>query len=105
MVALVVVVAIVGNGLTVTSAVPVDVQPFAAVPVTVYVVVVVGETETVVPVNDPGIQAYVEAPVPVSDVLLPLQIVAFDAVAVTVGEAFTVITWVVVPVPLKLVAV
>lgn len=36
---------------------------------------------------------------------LPLQIIAFDAVAVTVGAAFTVITCVVVPVPLPLVAV
>jgi len=81
----------VGKAFTVTNAVPVAVQPFAAVPVTVYVVVVVGETVTVAPVNDPGIQAYVDAPVPVSEVLLPLQIVAFEAVAATVGDAFTVI--------------
>jgi len=47
----------VGVGLTVIKRVEVLVQPFAAVPVTVYVVVVVGETVTLVPVNDPGIQA------------------------------------------------
>lgn len=55
-------------------------------------VVDVGETVTGEPDNDPGIQVYVEAPVPVNVVELPLQIVAFDAVAVTVGAAFTVIT-------------
>ena len=67
------------------------VQPFAAVPVTVYVVVVVGETVTVAPVSEPGIQVYVEPPVAVIVVLLPEQIVAFVVVVATVGEGFTVI--------------
>lgn len=65
-------------------------QPLAAVPVTVYVVVVVGETVTGEPDSDPGIHAYVAAPVAVSVVELPVQIEALEAVAVTVGEAFTV---------------
>ena len=47
----------VGSGLTVTETVPVFVQPFALVPVTVYVVVDDGETVTVVPLSDPGIHA------------------------------------------------
>jgi hypothetical protein len=47
----------VGVVLTVTSCVDVLVQPFAAVPVTVYVVVVVGETVTGEPDSDPGIHA------------------------------------------------
>jgi hypothetical protein len=38
------------------SRVDVVVHPLAAVPVTVYVVVVVGETVTEVPVKEPGIQ-------------------------------------------------
>lgn len=45
----------VGEGFTVMVRVAVLVQPLAAVPMTVYVVVVVGETVTVVPDNDPGI--------------------------------------------------
>jgi hypothetical protein len=47
----------VGVVLTVTSCVDVLVQPFAAVPVTVYVVVDVGETVTGEPDSDPGIHA------------------------------------------------
>jgi hypothetical protein len=81
----------VGVGLTVTITVCVDVQPETFVPVTVYVVVDVGETETVVPLNEPGIQEYVVAPEPVRFVLPPEQIVGLLAVAVTVGFEFTVI--------------
>lgn len=92
MVALLAVVATVGRPLTVMVLVPVPVQPLAAVPVTVYVVVDVGETVTGEPDNDPGIHEYVEAPLPVNVVELPLQIVALEAAAVTVGAAFTVIT-------------
>lgn len=50
-----------------------------------------GETVTVVPVSDPGIQVYVVAPEAVSVVLLPEQIVALDGEMVTVGVGFTVI--------------
>jgi hypothetical protein len=46
----------VGEGFTVMVRVAVFVHPLAEVPVTVYVVVVVGETVTVVPVSEPGIQ-------------------------------------------------
>lgn len=46
----------VGVGFTVMVRVAGSVHPFAAVPVTVYVVVVVGETVTVVPDKLPGIQ-------------------------------------------------
>jgi hypothetical protein len=50
-----VVVVTVGDGFTVITRVAVPLQP-VEVPVTVYVVVVVGETVTEVPVSDPGIQ-------------------------------------------------
>lgn len=53
-VAPVVVVVTVGDGDTVISRVAVPVQPML-VPVTVYVVVIVGETVTVVPLKLPGI--------------------------------------------------
>jgi hypothetical protein len=43
-----------GVGLTVTLAVLVFWQPAAVVPVTVYVVVVVGETVILAPVAEPG---------------------------------------------------
>jgi len=46
----------VGNGLTVTATVDVPVHPFAPVPVTVYVVEVVGETVTLDPDKLPGFQ-------------------------------------------------
>lgn len=52
----------------------------------------VGVTVTGDPERDPGIQAYVEAPVAVNVVELPLQSVVLDAVAATVGFALTVIT-------------
>lgn len=84
------VVVTVGVGLTVINRVAVDEHPLD-VPVTVYVVVVVGETATDVPVSDPGIHVYVVAPAAVIEVELPEQIVVFDAVVVTVGVGFTVI--------------
>lgn len=46
----------VGVGLTVIVRVAVPVHPLAAVPVTVYVVVVAGVTVTGEPLSDPGIQ-------------------------------------------------
>jgi hypothetical protein len=79
----------VGVGLTVTVTRPVLEQP-VDVPVTVYVVVVTGETVTVVPLNEPGIHEYVVAPLPVNEDELPEQIVDGLAVAVTVGVGFTV---------------
>ena len=66
---------------------------------------VVGDTVTDVPVKLPGIQAYVDAPLPVRVVELPAQIVVFVAVVVTDGAGFTVITSVCVPVPDAFVAV
>jgi hypothetical protein len=94
----VVVVVTVGEGVTVINCVAVEVQPFAAVPVTVYVVVVAGVTVTVVPDKLPGIQLYVTAPPAVMFVLLPVQIDALVGVTETVGEGLTVIVRVAVPV-------
>lgn len=80
----------VGVVLTVTVTFAVDEHP-VVVPVTVYVVVAAGETVTVVPANAPGFHVYEAAPLPVSVVELPEQIVGLAAVAVTVGVGFTVI--------------
>lgn len=96
---------IVGNVFTVMVRVDVFVHPFEPVPVTVYVVVVVGDTVTVAPVKLPGFHTYVEAPVAVMEVLAPTQIVALVVVVVTVGSALTVITTVELLLPLPLVAV
>jgi hypothetical protein len=62
------------------------------VPVTVYVVVATGVTVTVVPESGPGIHVYVDPPAAVSVVLPPVQIDGLAAVAVIVGEGFTVTT-------------
>lgn len=85
----VVVVVTFGVAFTVMTRVAVPVQP-ADVPVTVYVVVVAGETVCVAPLRLPGIQLYVVAPEAVSEVLLPEQIVVLVAVVVTVGVGLTV---------------
>lgn len=53
-------------------------------------VVEAGFTETVVPLRLPGIQLYVEAPDAVREDEDPLQIVAGEAEADTVGFGFTV---------------
>jgi hypothetical protein len=85
----------VGVMTTVTVTCAVEVQPPRS-PVTVYVVVTAGETLTTVPDKEPGIQLYVDAPLPVSVVLFPEQIVGDEAVADTVGVGFTVtVTWLV----------
>jgi len=80
----------VGNGLTVTVNCAVLVQPFPSVPVTVYVVVDAGVTEIGEPLMLPGFQLYDVAPLPVSVVDAPAQMVAEDAEAVTVGVGLTV---------------
>ena len=79
-----------GNGFTVIILVDVFVQPCAFVPVTVYVVVEVGETVTEPPVKFPGIQVYVAAPLAVIVVLAPIQIDVAVAVVVTTGDGLTV---------------
>ena len=43
-----------------------------------------------VPLNEPGIHVYVVAPLPVNVVEAPLQTVALDAIAETVGSGLTV---------------
>ena len=106
MVAFVTVVPTLGVLFTVINRVAVFTQPFALVPVTVYVVVVTGDTFIVVPVKPPGCQIYDTAPVPVIDVVEPEQIVEFVTVVPTVGNELTVITRVAVAVhPCELVAV
>jgi hypothetical protein len=81
----------VGNGLTVTPTVAVFTQPLALVPVTVYVVLVVGDTVTDEPDRLPGFHTYVEAPLALNEVLPPTQIAEFVELAVTVGDGLTVI--------------
>ena len=88
----------VGCAPTITATVCVPVQPFAAVPVTVYVVVDAGVVVTGEPESDPGIQLYVDAPPEVNVTLLPVHIELLDALAETVGEVLTVIVRVAVPV-------
>jgi hypothetical protein len=78
-----------GAALTVIVCVVVFVQPFVAVPITVYVVVVNGETVIVAPDKFPGIQLYEDAPLAVIEVLFPAQIVPDVVVVVTVGIGFT----------------
>ena len=58
--------------------------------ITVYIVVVAGETTVEEPVAEPGIHVYVVAPEAVNVELLPLQITLGDAEAVTLGIALTV---------------
>lgn len=96
----------VGEEPTEIAMVCVPVHPLAPVPVTVYVVVDAGVTVTLVPLNDPGIQLYVDAPLPVNVVLPPVQIEVVDALIPTAGAALTVTACVAVAVqPLALVPV
>jgi hypothetical protein len=95
----------VGNGLTVTVTVAVFVQPATLVPVTVYVVVVTGETMTDEPGKFPGFHTYVEAPLALSVEVCPAQMLVGVAVAMIVGFGFTVITTVEFVLPFALVAV
>jgi len=87
-----------GNGFTVTLTVAVPVHPAALVPVTVYVVVLVGDTVLELPVPRLCDQLYVLAPFAVNVVLCPEHIVAGLAVAATDGNGFTVTLTVAVPV-------
>jgi hypothetical protein len=81
----------VGSGFTVTSTVVELIQPFASVPVIVYVVDVVGSAvtdEPVVPDNPvAGLQVYVEAPDAVNVVDEPIQIAS--SLATIVGSGAT----------------
>jgi hypothetical protein len=83
-----------GLAFTVIVTVAVLVHPFPAVPVTVYVVVVVGFAVTVAPVVEDkpvaGLQLNVVAPLAVSETLLPVHIVAEEGDTVIVGCGFTV---------------
>ena len=78
-----------GRGFTPTVTCAVPVHPLV-VPCTVYVVDNVGDTVIGLPLTLPGFQTYVVAPLPVSVVDCPEQIVAVPAVAVTVGVGLTV---------------
>jgi hypothetical protein len=62
-----------GAGVTLIATVFVAVQPFTSVPVTVYVVEVVGATFTLLPLRLPGCQLYVDAPDAPSATLAPAQ--------------------------------
>jgi len=86
-----------GNGFTVTLTVAVPVHPAVVVPVTVYVVVLVGDTVLELPVPRLCDQLYVFAPLAVSTEVAPLHIAAGLAVAVTDGNGFTVTLTVAVP--------
>ena len=81
-----------GSGFTVTVVCAVEVQPFKF-PVTVYVVVEEGFAVTLAPVDElnveDGLQEYVLAPLAVSVVDCPLQIV-IDGETITTGSGFTV---------------
>jgi hypothetical protein len=88
----------VGNGFTVTLTAAVPVHPAVLVPVTVYVVVVLGVTVLLAPLPNPPDQLYVFAPLAVITEVCPLHIAAGLAVAVTVGNGFTVTLTAAVPV-------
>ena len=87
-----------GNGFTVTLTVAVPEHPSDVIPVTVYVVVPVGDTVLELPLPKLCDQLYVFAPLAVSTEVAPLHIAAGLAVAVTVGNGFTVTLTVAVPV-------
>ncbi len=80
----------VGNAFTLTVTVAVFTQLLALVPVTVYVVVVVGDTVTDEPDKLPGFHTYVDAPLALNEVLPPTQIAEFAELAVNVGNGLTV---------------
>ena len=59
-------------------------------PITVYVVLVAGDTTTLLPVNAPGFHVYVDAPLAVRVALLPTQIDGDEEAGTTVGTGLTV---------------
>lgn len=79
----------VGVTFTVTVVTAVFVQPFASVPVTVYVVVALAENGTLF--ITPPVHVYVAAPVPLSVTIVPEHTSGEGFVVVaTVGNGFTV---------------
>ena len=93
------------NVFTVTVTDAVAVHPAVLVPVTVYVVVLVGDTVLELPAPKLCDQLYVLAPLAVNVDDCPLFIVAGLAEANTVGNGFTVTLTVAVPVHPELVPV
>ena len=88
------VIAIVGNGLTVTETLEVFEQPFTSVPVTTYIEEDVGLASTEVPVvadnPEAGDQSYVLPPLAVRVIDCPMQIAGNNGVTAMVGNGFTV---------------
>ena len=77
-------------GFTTTTHDAVPMHPFPSVPVTLYVVVAVGDTVFGLPAPKPLLQLYVFAPFALMLILEPIHIV--PPVAVTFGNGFTVTT-------------
>ena len=78
----------VGPGVTLIEINEVAEQPPFA-PVTVYVVLIVGVTTTLLPVNAPGFQVYVVAPLAVNVEGYPAHIEVLLALTIRVGVVFT----------------
>src|SRR5436190_26866 len=83
---------IVGRGLTMIWKVPVPTQPAVDVPLTVYVVVTIGERIILLPITFPGLVVYVDAPDKATVELKPAQIAVGLGTAVIVGIGLT-MTW------------
>ena len=84
-----------GNDNTVTTTSSVFTQPFASVPVTVYVLVTVGLNTT--PLLTPLFHVYVLAPEPLNVTSPPLHTV-WSEPALTLGKAYTVtVCWLLPP--------
>ncbi len=75
----------VNAGGTAMLIVSVAVQPKGVIPVTVYIVVIIGLTVTVVPLRFNGCQVYEFAPLPISEVVPPKQASEPVEVALRVG--------------------
>jgi hypothetical protein len=94
---------------TLTITIAVALQPEEVTPVTVYVVVTDGTAVTEAPVEELklilGAHVYVDAPLAVNLLPLPLQIICGDAVAVTFGVATITVSLIVVLQPSEVVPV